>query len=74
MAAATKEPNPKTVTASELAEQLGVEPSDFRKWLRAESKNVGRGKRYEFTPKQATALKKKFRAAQKAERDGGDES
>lgn len=74
MAAATKEPNPKTITASELAEQLGVEPADFRKWLRAESKNVGRGKRYSFTPKQATALKREFREAQKAEQGGDDES
>jgi phage antirepressor YoqD-like protein len=65
---ATKSP----VTVKELAEQLSVDPKELRVWLRSEGKGVGgKGKRYEFTAKQATDLKAKFEAAQKAEADEG---
>lgn len=63
MSASTKETQ--TIGASELAKQLKVEPKDLRLWLRSESKNVGRGKRYEFTSNEAASLKRKFKAAQK---------
>jgi hypothetical protein len=56
----------KTIGASELAQQIGAEPTELRKFLRSESKNVGRGKRYEFTTKQASAVKRRWKAAQKA--------
>jgi phage antirepressor YoqD-like protein len=64
MAASTKDP----ITVKELAEQLKVEPKDLRVWLRSEGKGSGgKGKRYEFTPKQATELKRKFKAAEEAD-------
>lgn len=69
--ASSKDKQP--ITVKDLAADLGIEPKDLRVWLRGEGKGQGRGKRYEFTTKEAAALKRKFAAAQKAEKDGGDE-
>jgi phage antirepressor YoqD-like protein len=61
----------KKIGAKELAEQLGIDPKDLRVWLRENGKGLGkRGKRYEFSPKQATDLKAKYQAGLK---DDGDE-
>jgi hypothetical protein len=68
----SKEKQP--ISAKELAEQLGTDPKDLRAWLRSEGKGLGkRGKRYEFTAKEATSLKRKWNAAQKAEAEKGGE-
>lgn len=63
MATSTQEQS-KTIGAAELAKQIGTEPSELRKFLRSEDKKVGRGKRYEFTTKQASAVKRRWEAAQ----------
>jgi len=71
MSQATKEQRSSTkqeqeVSASELAKRLKVDPKDLRKWLRSEGKGLGeRGKRYSFTPKEATDLARAYRSAQK---------
>jgi transposase-like protein len=51
------------LTAKDLAEQLGIDSRDLRKWLRSHEMGVGRGgKKYEFTAQQATKLIKQFQA------------
>jgi phage terminase Nu1 subunit (DNA packaging protein) len=59
----------KKLSTKELAEKLGADPRDVRKWLRAQDLGVGRGGgRYEFTPQQAAKLVKQYQAdAAKAE-------
>lgn len=56
-----------TIGVAELAKQIGTEPVELRKFLRSQDHNVGRGKRYQFTPKQAQAVKSSWGAAQKSE-------
>jgi phage antirepressor YoqD-like protein len=64
--AATPNSKPEGITVSELAARLEADPRDLRKWLRAEGMGLGeRGKRYVFDSKQATALSRKWKAAQK---------
>jgi len=61
---------PKEVSVKELAEKVGADPAELRKWLRAEGLGAGgHGKRYVFTPQKATSLATRFKAAQKAEAD-----
>ncbi len=58
----------KELSVKDLAEKLKVDPKDLRKWLRSEALGLGeRGKRYAFTPQQATQITKKWKAAQKQE-------
>lgn len=60
------------ITVKELAADLGIDPKELRAWLRSEGKGLGqRGKRYEFTAKQAADLKTKWAAR---EEDSGGES
>jgi phage antirepressor YoqD-like protein len=54
---------PRTIGVAELARQIGTEPTELRKFLRSERRNVGRGSRYEFTAKQASALEGRWKAA-----------
>lgn len=52
---------PKEVSAKELAEKVGTDPTGLRKWLRSEGlKAEGPRKRYAFTPQRAGQLAKKF--------------
>lgn len=58
------------VTVKDLAKRLKVDPKDLRKWLRAEGKGVGgKGKRYAFTPDEATSLAREYRKAHKSEEE-----
>ena len=57
------------VTAGKLAERVGIDAKELRKWLRAEGLGAGEGKRYAFTSKQASDLARKFKAAQGSEAD-----
>jgi uncharacterized protein YjcR len=58
------------VSAKELAERLGTDPKELRKWLRAEGLGAGgHGKRYAFTPQKAGQLAKRWESAQKEEAD-----
>lgn len=58
------------VSAKELAERVGVEPSELRKWLRSEGLAAdGEGRRYAFTPQRAGQLAVKFKTAQEQEAD-----
>lgn len=58
----------KELSVKDLATRLKVDPKDLRKWLRSEGLGLGgRGKRYAFTPQQATQLTKKWKAAHKEE-------
>ncbi len=50
------------VSAKELAEMVGVDPAELRKWLRAQGmKAEGQRKRYAFTRQRAGQLAKKFK-------------
>ncbi len=54
------------LSVKELAERLKTPPAELRKWLRSEGMGLGqRGKRYAFTPQQATEVARKYKAAQK---------
>lgn len=58
------------ITVKQLAERLEVDPKELRAWLRAQGKGLGeRGKRYEFTPKQADALAAKWKESKEAKED-----
>jgi len=58
------------ITVKQLAERLEVDPKELRVWLRAQGKGLGeRGKRYEFTPKQADALAAKWKESKEAKED-----
>jgi hypothetical protein len=59
--ASTKE-EAKAIGAAELAEHLGTDPKELRKFLRSEGQNAGRGKRYEFTAQQVAQIKRKWNA------------
>jgi len=66
--AKSKAPDP--ITVKQLAERLEVDPKELRAWLRAQGKGLGtRGKRYEFTPKQADDLHAKWNDSKAAEQD-----
>lgn len=49
-----------TVTPKDIAEDLDVTPLQIRIFLRSRQMNVGRGKRYKFTTKQAEKLKTEY--------------
>jgi phage antirepressor YoqD-like protein len=62
------------ITVKQLAERLEVDPKELRAWLRAQGKGLGeRGKRYEFTPKQADALAAKWKESKEAKEEGNDD-
>lgn len=47
----------KSITTTQIADDLGIESKTLRVWLRAHDYGVGRGKQYKFTKKQAKAIK-----------------
>lgn len=53
-----------TLSAPELAKQIGTDPKTLRRFLRENDsfRNPGSGKRYEFTQKEAVSVEKAFRA------------
>ena len=51
-----------TITAPEAAKKLGIEPKDFRRFLRASGQAVGQGNRYALDPKSLPKLKKGYEA------------
>jgi hypothetical protein len=60
----------KELSAKELAERVGADPKELRKWLRSEGMAAGgTGRRYAFAPDEATKLARKFKATQKAAAD-----
>jgi phage antirepressor YoqD-like protein len=72
----TEQEQPQELSVKDLAKRLKTPPAELRKWLRSEGMGLGqRGKRYSFTPEQATAVARKFKAAQKdAQGKQGDEA
>ena len=66
----TKQTDQPEVSVKDLAEKIGIEPKELRKWLRSQGLGAGgHGKRYAFTPQRAGQLVKKFEASQKVEAD-----
>lgn len=54
---------PDTITAKQLARQLGITPRQFRQFLRTRSSSyaaVGRGKRYEFPIEECNRVKAEY--------------
>jgi predicted transcriptional regulator len=60
-----------TLTATEVATELGTNPRTFRRFLRAEVRSAGgevgkdtpgKGKRYSFTAKEVSGLRERFQA------------
>jgi phage antirepressor YoqD-like protein len=58
------------ITVKQIAEKLEVDPKELRVWLRAQGKGLGeRGKRYEFTAKQAKDIEAKYKESKEAKED-----
>lgn len=51
---------PEGLTPKEMAAELGIEPRQFRIFLRSKQLNVGRGKRYHFPKGEAAKLVKEY--------------
>lgn len=50
------EQQPKKVSARNLADRVGAEPGELRRWLRAEGLSAGPGRRYAFTAQESSTL------------------
>ena len=72
-------PSDNTLTTKAVADKLGTDAKTLRVFLRATSKGLGPGARYDFTAKDVPTLKAKFtkwaneRAAAKAAKDAAPE-
>lgn len=57
-----------TISAKALADELGIDPKAFRRWLRRHTENrAGKGGRWTFTPDQVEELKAAYNKDAEAE-------
>jgi hypothetical protein len=60
------------ITPTDIAKELEIEPRQFRVFLRSRDMNVGRGKRYGFSKREADRLKAAYLKANTPKDDDGN--